>query len=80
MIIIRILDVEGLTALLGAIVSASRPKKIVIEMPNYRRPSVIEHPLDHSSRIVLIPAESLEHRTFTIVGVHLCLEREVLEG
>src|SRR5216684_649161 len=48
-------------------------------MPDQRRPGVVEHPLNHAGRSVLVPAIGLEHRALAVVGHRLRLALVVVE-
>src|SRR2546422_11275896 len=62
---------------LGAEVAASGAKIKVIQMPDDRRPSIVQHPLNDPGGLILIAAVGLIHRAHAFVGLELRLEGEI---
>ncbi len=48
-------------------------------MPDERRPCVVQHPLNHAARGVLVPAVCLEHRADAFITLQLRFEGVILE-
>ena len=67
-VVVRILDVKRLAGFFGAEVSAGGLQIVIIEMPDGRRPRVVEHPLDDAGRRVFVARVGLEHGALAIVG------------
>ena len=67
-----------LARLLRPVVAAARTQEVVVEVPDHRRPGVVEHPLDHAGGGVLVASVPLEHRALAFVGEGLGLARVVL--
>src|SRR5438552_16614812 len=62
---------------LGAEVAASGAKIKIVQMPDDRRPSIVQHPLNDAGGLILIAAVGLIHRAHAFVGLELRLEGEV---
>src|ERR1700721_4007603 len=52
---------------------ASRPQIVVIQMPDHRRPRIVQHPLNHTRGGIFITAVALEHRANALIRHHLRL-------
>ncbi len=53
---------------LGAEVPSRRHKIVVIQMPDQRRPRIVQHPLNHARRRVLVSSIRFEHRALAVIG------------
>src|ERR1039457_3594223 len=71
---------ERLVRFLGSEVAATRPEVVIVEMPNYGWPGVVQHPLNNSRRRVLIAAVRFKHRTLALVGHELALLHVVIQA
>ena len=76
-IVIGILHVHRLACFLGSKVAAARTEIIVVQVPDHRRPRVVEHPLNDAGRCVLVAPVTLEHRALALIGQRLRLARVV---
>src|ERR1700722_647306 len=79
-IVVRILDVHRLTSLFCSEVSASSIQIVVIEMPDYGWPCVVQHPLDNTRGSVLITRIRFKHGPFAVIGHGLRDARILLRG
>ncbi len=77
-IVVAINRIERLHRRLRAKISATRTQVIVVEMPDQRRPGVVQHPLNHSRGRVLVPAIGFVHRADSLVRHQLGLQGIVL--
>ena len=59
---------QRLAGFFHAVVSAGGLQVVVPEVPDQRGPRVVEHPLDHAGRAVLVARIGLEHGALGIVG------------
>src|ERR1035441_5496415 len=64
---------------LGSEVATTGPQVPVVQMPDGGGPGVIQHPLNHAGRSVLVSAEGLEHGALALVSLHLALVEEVFK-
>src|SRR5216683_711289 len=60
-------------------ISARRHQIVIVEMPDQRRPRIVEHPLNHARGSVLIPRVGLEHRALAIVSHGLGLALVIVQ-
>src|SRR6185437_14647554 len=65
---------------LRAKVPSTRAQVIVVKVPDHRRPAVVEHPLNHAARRVLIAAVCFEHRANAFVRLELRLCGVILKA
>ena len=68
---------QRLARLLRTVVAAAGTQVIVVQMPDHRRPRVVQHPLNHTGRRVLVASVAFEHGALGLVGERLRLPREI---
>src|SRR2546422_7422213 len=71
---------DGLLGFFRPEISACRHKVVVVEMPDERRPSVVQHPLNHARGGVFVPRISFEHGALAVVSHGLRLALVIIEG
>ena len=76
-VVIRELNMNWLIGFARAKESASRLQIVIIEMPDGGRPRIVQHPLNHSCRRVLVPPISLKHCALAVIRHCLCLPQIV---
>ena len=70
---------QRLAGLLDREVAGARIEIVVYKVPDHRRPSIVEHPLNDSGRNIFVLAVSLEHGAFGVV-LHRLRDALVFSG
>src|SRR6185295_3320192 len=78
MVVVAIHRMQRLHGPLGAEIAAARAHVEGVEVPDHRGPGVVQHPLDHAGRGVLVAAVSLIHGADAFVSLHLRFKGIVL--
>src|SRR6202522_1167187 len=60
-------------------VSAGHAQFVVVEIPDKRRPAIVQHPYDYTGRLILIARISLVHGANRFIPHHLRFHEEVIE-
>src|SRR3984885_13705437 len=79
-IVVTIDRVQRFHGALGTEIAAAGTQIVVVQMPDQRRPCVVEHPLDDAGRLIFVAAVGFVHRAHTLVSLQLRLEGEIFHA
>ena len=77
MVVVAVQHVQRLAGDFRGEVRRSRPQVIIVQMPDHRRPGVVQHPLNFTGRFELVGAKSFIHRADRFVSLGLRFPGEI---